>query len=91
MLNSKLQNLNQEEIFVEKLKELDYGTMYSLTYKGNKLTLNVYYTEKKGFSIVLGGKYDPEVQEKIIKLLFEGKTTTGNDILEVPFQSWDRF
>lgn len=88
LLNSKLQNMNQEEIFVEKLKELDYGTMYSLTYKGNKLTLNVYYTEKKGFSIVLGGKYDPEVQEKIMKLLFEGKATTGNDVLEVPFQSW---
>jgi ribonuclease HIII len=61
--------LKNSDIHIESAKEINYGIQYRLTSENHKISLNIYFSEKKGISYVLGGSDDNPLKNRLKKML----------------------
>ncbi|QQS34742.1 MAG: ribonuclease HIII [Ignavibacteriales bacterium] len=87
LLKNKWGLIEESGFLFKRTKDLEYGTQYSISYKNYNFTLNVYYSEKKGLSIVFGGKVDDEIKELLNNILSDVQKLE-KDLVIVPFTKW---
>jgi ribonuclease HIII len=61
--------LKNSDIQIESSKEINFGIQYRLTSENERIALNIYYSEKKGISYVLGGAENSPLKIRLKKLL----------------------
>lgn len=64
-----IQLLQNSDIQIESVKDINYGVQYRLTTEKNHVSLNIYYSEKKGISYVVGGTEKNPLKQRLMKLL----------------------
>ncbi len=87
LLIQKSQLLSEYGYELFREKDLEYGTKYKIIHNGVQFILNIYFSDKKGFSFVFGGKVDELAKQELLLLLNDQKKLE-NDLVIVPYKKW---
>jgi len=87
LLQLKQNLLEQNGVTINREKELNHGTQFKVIYGRNEFILNIYFSAKKGFSFVIGGKVDELIKQEVIRLLSD-KKKLEDDLVIVPYIKW---
>ncbi len=82
-LEEKLPEFAKQRIVLEDEKEIPYGVQLTLRRGELKLPVNVYWSKKKGLSVVLGGKKDNPLREAVNGILHQHSESCLHD-----WKSW---
>jgi len=74
---------NKEGLQLSDEREIAYGVQLTFTDGKNNILLNVYYSEKKGISTVIGSKFDNPLKPVLQKCL-----NIPSVIRALPFHNW---
>jgi len=86
-VKAKKGKLDAAGFTIEKEADLDYGTRFRIGYPGSLFNLSIYYSGKKGISIVVGGKVTEDTKALLLSVLYENMPT-ADDKFVVPFAKW---
>lgn len=87
LIKQKIESLIINGFILSREKELNYGTQYIVKYEGSDYLLNIYFSQKKGFSFVINSSIDDQVKQNLINLLNDQKKLK-DDLVIVPYKKW---
>ena len=76
-----IRQMNLQGFTLENAEPLDYGSKITVRSGESRLRFNLYFSKKKGFSLVPAGKIHAKTLEKI-RLAFHRSKSDGDDLTE---------